>query len=65
MRNFEKGKMMNEGNSITVHDDEEGEVKAGNDRGLGWWMVLPVVVLGMLVYQIAHAAMTSVFDEGE
>ena len=65
MGNFEKGKMMNEVNSITVHDDEEGEVKAGTDRGLVWWMVVPVVAVGLLVYQVAEAAMTSVFDEDE
>jgi hypothetical protein len=43
-----------------VHDDEEHELKAEN--GWGWW-ILPVVALGLIVYQIADAAMTSVFDE--
>jgi hypothetical protein len=36
-----------------------------NDKSWGWWMLVPVVVLGVLVYQIAVAAMTSVFDENE
>jgi len=45
----------------TVHDDEEDEVKS--EDGWGWWMVLPVVALGLLVYQIVDAANSSVFDE--
>jgi hypothetical protein len=44
-----------------VHDDEEDELETGN--GWGWWMILPFVVLGLIVFQIADAAMTSVFDE--
>ena len=44
-----------------VHTDEEDELKAEN--GWGWWMILPVVALGLIVFQIADAAMTSVFDE--
>ena len=48
----------------SVHDDEEIEVKE-EDRGLGWWMILPVLALGLLVYQIAEASMKSVFDEDE
>ena len=46
-----------------VHDDED-EVKT-EDRGFGWWMILPVVALGLLVYQIADESMNSVFDEDE
>ena len=47
-----------------VHDDEDDASKT-EDRGLGWWMLLPVVAMGILVYEIADAAMTSVFDEDE
>jgi hypothetical protein len=32
------------------------------DTGWGWW-IIPVVALGLIVYQIGTAAMTSVFDE--
>jgi hypothetical protein len=46
------------------HDDEEGEVKT-EDRVRGWWMLLPVVAVGVLIYQIGTGAMTSVFDENE
>lgn len=46
-----------------IHDDED-EVKT-EDRGFGWWMILPVMAFGLIVYQIADAAMTSVFDEEE
>jgi len=46
-----------------VHDDED-EIKT-EDRGWGWWTILPVVALGIIVFQIADAAMTSVFDEEE
>jgi len=46
-----------------VHDEEE-ELKT-EDRGLGWWMLLPVMAVGLLVYQIADASMESVFDEDE
>ena len=35
-----------------------------DDRGWGW-MIIPVVALGLIVYQIGTAAMTSVFDEEE
>jgi hypothetical protein len=49
----------------TVHNDEDDEVKEVDDRGWGWWMVLPVVALSLIVYQISSAAMTSVFDEKE
>ena len=48
-----------------VHDDEEREVTAEDDQGWDWWMVVPVIVLGLLIYQIVDAAMTSVFDEDE
>lgn len=34
------------------------------DRGWGW-MIIPVVALGLIVYQIGTASMTSVFDEEE
>lgn len=47
---------------VPVHDDED-EVKT-EDRWC-WWMVLPVVALGLIVYQIGTGAMTSVFDESE
>jgi hypothetical protein len=36
------------------HNDEEGEIKT-QGRGGGWWTVLPVVALAVLVYQIADA----------
>jgi hypothetical protein len=36
-----------------------------NDKFWGWWMLVPVVALGLLAYQISVAAMTSVFDEDE
>jgi len=61
MGKFEKGKMMVENNSLTALNDEEGEAKT--EDGWGWWMVLLVVALGLIVFQIADAAMTSVFDE--
>ena len=44
------------------HDDEDDEAKT--EDGWGWWMVLPIVA-GLIVYQIADAAMTSVFDEDD
>jgi len=45
--------------SNAVHDDEEDEVNAED----GWGWILPVVTLGLIVFQIADAAMTSIFDE--
>ena len=46
-------------------DDDEEKLKAEDDRGWGWWMILPVVALGLLAYQVSEAAMTSIFDEDE
>ena len=46
-----------------VHDDKEDELKTEN--GWGWWIVLPVVALGLIAYQLAEASMTSIFDEDE
>jgi len=40
-------------------------MKEEDDKSWGWWLLVPVVVLGFLVYQIAVAAMKSVFDEDE
>ncbi len=46
----------------SVHDDEEDKLKT-KDRSLDWWMLLPVVALGLLAYQVSEAAMTSIFEE--
>jgi len=34
-----------------------------NERSWGWWLLIPVLVLGFIVVQIAKAAMTSIFDK--
>jgi len=47
------------------HEDHEDDKSKTEDRGFGWWMVLPVVALGLLAYQFSEAAMTSIFDEDE
>ena len=35
------------------------------ERSDGWWILVPMAVLGLLAYQIYDAAMSSVFDEGD
>lgn len=52
--------MMIKNKTFTALDDED-EVKAEN--GWDWWMVLSVVALGVIIWQISDAAMTSIFDE--
>ncbi len=40
-------------------------MKEESDNSWGCWLLVPVVALGLLVYQVADAAMTSIFDEDE
>jgi hypothetical protein len=51
-------------NRINAIFDDEEELET-EDQSLGFWMLLPVVALGLLVYHIADAAMTSVFEESK
>jgi hypothetical protein len=40
-------------------------MKEESDNSWRWWMLLPVVALGLLAHQVAVAATTSIFDEEE